>query len=134
MPKDMSHYTALARRAVGDHVRAAVPASRRSTNTWDNAVLAAVPWVPPRTTIGPQVLVFDDAAVDEHRFRFLHLGIGPRIERHPLEDVSYERNGMAIETRLRIGSHAWYIHGWYERELRDLLRTLGHANGLGDLT
>ena len=87
MPKDMSHYTALARRAVGDHVRAAVPASRRSTNTWDNAVLAAVPWVPPRTTIGPQVLVFDDAAVDEHRFRFLHLGIGPRIERHPLEDA-----------------------------------------------
>ena len=134
MPRAMEKYTAMARRAIGDEVLAAVPASRNSANTWGNAARAVLPYTAPRTVVGPEVLALHSDRIDEHRLRLFRRRIGPVVRSLPLDQLRYERTGLAMETRLQAGAATWYIHGWYERELRDLLRSLGQADALGDLT
>ena len=76
------------------------------------------------------VIAFHRDHVTFHRQRWLGRRLGPAIESCGYEGLRYERRGIAVETFLTLGGDEWLIAGWFERDLRQALRTLGHADAL----
>lgn len=157
MPKMLSHDTDLARRDVGPEVQAAVPA-RQPVKGRDVVALAfagsfgsiaiAVSAV-FLSTIGRLtlkrksayeqarlftiVIAFHSGRATFHRQRWFGRQLGPTIEHASLDGLRYGRRGMAVKTVLTLAGDEWHVGGWYERDLRAALRTLGHADALEDL-
>lgn len=157
MPKMMSAYTDKAKRDVDAGVVAAVPARNPATRT---AVAAGVfagilsPLVIAGsalflTTAGRAVLArrspieqgrmftiviaFHPEHATFHRQRWFGRRLGPAIGSSDYSGLRYARRGMAVETFLTVAGDEWLIAGWYERDLRQAPRSLGHADALEDV-
>lgn len=157
MPKMLSHDTDLARRDVGPEVQAAVPA-RQPVKGRDvvagafalgfGSIAIAVSAV-FLSTIGRLtlkrksayeqarlftiVIAFHSGRATFHRQRWFGRQLGPTIEHASLDGLRYGRREMAVETVLTLAGDEWHVGGWYERDLRAALRTLGHADALEEV-
>jgi hypothetical protein len=157
MPKMMSRYTELARRDVGPEVQAAVPA-RQPVKGRDVAAGALAGGFGPiaitasavlLSTVGRLtlkrksayeqarlftiVIAFHPGRATFHRQQWFGRRLGPTIEHATLDGLRYGRRGMAVETVLTLAGDEWHVGGWYERDLRAALRTLGHADALEEV-
>lgn len=154
MPKSLEHYTAMARER-DPEVRFAVPARNPEISSARTSWLMML-----STTLGPlsvlggafgaRVVTRRDPAhrqalvrtillsvgadrVTAHHVRRFGRRLGPAIESFPVDGLTYRSTDVMLETKLRIEGVDWLVHGWYERELRQALRSFGHADALEDV-
>lgn len=151
MPKMMSHYTELARRretTAPQDILAAIPATtpdpledslaaatglfagvvglitaavgalavlvrRRAKNAHSEVAARSV------------LIVIRETEVDLVKVKWFGRGLGQTLSTYPHDIVRYYRTDLAVDTRMMIAGREWAVHGWFERDLREVLRPLG---------